>query len=420
MIEQITRNAVAQGEQLERWGREMGLAPQKRREPTELELLLQEWEQASGALQPPEPEGEELPLLEPRGEEPPLPEPKGEKPPLPEPRGEEPPLPEPRREEPPLPEPRGEEPLLPEPRGEAKSIPPPQPRPPPLRYSSASLRPAPRPLLLDTLSVSLDLPSLDLEPRSRQKRSQVSSWFPAPLLPDTETSLRCSQTSLTLPLVTASLPLSDRTSLHWVPAADLCPLLQPPVPRLSFRSPLTNRWGPSSPPEWEEPERPQPEWEEPERPQPEWEEPERPQPEWEEPEGPQPEWEDPERPKPEREELVRPWPEREESVHPRPKREESVRPRPEREESVPSPPAGEDYLLFPPPPAEEDYLLVPPPPEWEDCLWLPPPLWWEDYLSLPPAPAEGEQRELSYPPTPTEDAGGPSQPLYRLLRGAWG
>ncbi|MGH0134823.1 UNVERIFIED_CONTAM: hypothetical protein FKN15_021820 [Acipenser sinensis] len=53
--------------------------------------------------------------------------------------------------------------------------------------------------------------------------------------------------SLTLPLVTASLPLSDRTSLHWVPAADLCPLLQPPVPRLSFQSPLTNRWGPSSP-----------------------------------------------------------------------------------------------------------------------------------------------------------------------------
>ncbi|MGH0161108.1 UNVERIFIED_CONTAM: hypothetical protein FKN15_056369 [Acipenser sinensis] len=217
MIEQITRNAVAQREQLERWEREMGLAPVKKREPTELELLLQEWEQASGAPQPPEPEGEE------------------------------PPLPEPRGEELLLPEPRGEELPLPEPREEVTSVPPPQPRPPPLRSSPASLRPVPHPLLLDTLSVSLDLPSLDLEPRSRQDRAQFSTWSPAPLLPDTKTSLRCSQTSRTLPLVTTSLPLADWTSLHWVPAADLCPLLQPPVPRLSCRSPLTNRWGPSSP-----------------------------------------------------------------------------------------------------------------------------------------------------------------------------
>ncbi|MGH0139026.1 UNVERIFIED_CONTAM: hypothetical protein FKN15_068157 [Acipenser sinensis] len=263
LIERINRNTAAQIEQtarLERWTIEMGLAPPKtqEREPTELEGLLQEWEQASGALQSPEPRGEEPPLPEPRGEEPPLPEPRGEEPPLPEPRGEElplpeprggePPLPEPRGEEPPLPEPRGEEPPLPEPRGEGpKSIHPPQPRPPPLRSSPASLRPVPRPLLLDTLSVGLDLPSLDLEPRSRQKRSQFSTWSPAPLLPDTKMSLRCSQTSLTLPLVTALLPLGDQTSRHWVPAADPCPLLQPPVPRLSFWSPLSNHWGPSSP-----------------------------------------------------------------------------------------------------------------------------------------------------------------------------
>ncbi|MGH0146492.1 UNVERIFIED_CONTAM: hypothetical protein FKN15_020169 [Acipenser sinensis] len=317
MIEQITRNAVAQREQLERWEREMGLAPVKKREPTELELLLQEWEQASGAPQPPEPEGVELPLPEPREVELPLPEPREvelplpeprevelplpeprevelplpeprevelplpeprevelplpeprevelplpeprevELPlpeprevelPLPEPREVELPLPEPREVEPPLPEPRGEELPLPEPREEVTSVPPPQPRPPPLRSSPASLHPVPHPLLLDTLSVSLDLPSLDLEPRSRQDRAQFSTWSPAPLLPDTKTSLRCSQTSRTLPLVTTSLPLADRTSLHWVPAADLCPLLQPPVPRLSCRSPLTNRWGPSSP-----------------------------------------------------------------------------------------------------------------------------------------------------------------------------
>ncbi|MGH0129988.1 UNVERIFIED_CONTAM: hypothetical protein FKN15_025849 [Acipenser sinensis] len=140
MIEQITRNAVAQREQLERWEREMGLAPVKKREPTELELLLQEWEQASGAPQPPEPEGEEPPLPEPREEELLLPEPRGEE------------LPEPRGEELPLPEPRGEELPLPEPREEVTSVPPPQPRPPPLRSSPASLRPVPHPLLLDTLS----------------------------------------------------------------------------------------------------------------------------------------------------------------------------------------------------------------------------------------------------------------------------
>ncbi|MGH0130533.1 UNVERIFIED_CONTAM: hypothetical protein FKN15_026415 [Acipenser sinensis] len=70
LIEQINEKAAAQKEQLERWEREMGLAPQKRqeREPTELELLLQKWEQARVAPQSPEPEEEELPP-EPRGEE---------------------------------------------------------------------------------------------------------------------------------------------------------------------------------------------------------------------------------------------------------------------------------------------------------------------------------------------------------------
>ncbi|MGH0146686.1 UNVERIFIED_CONTAM: hypothetical protein FKN15_026282 [Acipenser sinensis] len=312
LIEMINRNTAAQKEQTKKWRQELGLPDP---EPTELDLLLQKWEQAWVTSHSPKPEGEELPLPEPRGEEPPLPEPRGEELPLPEPRGEELPLPEPRGEELPLPEPRGEELPLPEPRGEelplpeprgeelplpegraataraqrgraaaarargeelplpeprgeepplpeprgeklplpeprgeeAKSIPPPQPRPPPLRSSLAQLRAVPCPSLLDTLSVGLDLPSLDLEPRSRQKRTQFSTWFPAPLLPDTKTSLHCSQTLLTLPLVTASLPLSDRTTLHWVPAADLCLLLQPPVPWLSFQSPLTNRWGPSSP-----------------------------------------------------------------------------------------------------------------------------------------------------------------------------
>ncbi|MGH0178540.1 UNVERIFIED_CONTAM: hypothetical protein FKN15_077366 [Acipenser sinensis] len=157
-------------------------------------------------------------------------------------------LPEPRGEEPPLPEPRGEEPLLPEPRGEeVKSIPPPQPRPPPLPSSLALLHPVPQPLLLDTLQVFLDFPVLDLEPRSLQHWPQLCPWFPAPLSPSTQTSLGCCQTSLLLPLLAASLPLGDRTSLRRFPGEDLCPLRHPPVPRPTLRSALSARWGPVSP-----------------------------------------------------------------------------------------------------------------------------------------------------------------------------
>ncbi|MGH0129622.1 UNVERIFIED_CONTAM: hypothetical protein FKN15_034499 [Acipenser sinensis] len=94
LIERIKRNTAAQIEQtakFERWAIQMGLAPPKtqEREPTELELLLQKWEQACAAAQSPEPEREEPLLPEPRGEELLLPEPRGEELPLPEPRGEE-------------------------------------------------------------------------------------------------------------------------------------------------------------------------------------------------------------------------------------------------------------------------------------------------------------------------------------------
>ncbi|MGH0116851.1 UNVERIFIED_CONTAM: hypothetical protein FKN15_019240 [Acipenser sinensis] len=123
LMEMINRNTAAQNEQTKKWRQELGLPDP---EPTELELLLQKWEQACVAPQSPEPEGEELPLPEPRGEELPLPEPRGEEPPLPEPRREEPPLPEPRGEEPPLSEPRGEEQPLPEPRREESPLPEPR------------------------------------------------------------------------------------------------------------------------------------------------------------------------------------------------------------------------------------------------------------------------------------------------------
>ncbi|MGH0140270.1 UNVERIFIED_CONTAM: hypothetical protein FKN15_040737 [Acipenser sinensis] len=275
LIERVKRNTAVQIEQsarYERWAIDMGLAPPKtqEREPTKLERLIQAWEQASTTpllpeprgeepllpeprgeelplpeprgeeLPLPEPRGEELPLPEPRGEELPLPEPRGEELPLPEPRGEELPLPEPRGEELPLPEPRREEPPLPEPREEVKSIPPPQPRPPPLRSSSAPLRPVPHPLLLDTLLVFLDLPVLDLGPKSLQHWPQLCPWFTASLSPNTQTSLGCCQTSLLLPLFAASL-------LRRFPGEDLCPLRHPPVPRPTLRSALSARWGPMSP-----------------------------------------------------------------------------------------------------------------------------------------------------------------------------
>ncbi|MGH0162611.1 UNVERIFIED_CONTAM: hypothetical protein FKN15_061042 [Acipenser sinensis] len=242
LIARINRDTAAQIERtakLVRWTREMGWAPPK----------IQEWEQANADPQSPEPEREELlpPLPEPRGEELLLPEPTEVELPLPEPREEELPLPEPRGEELPLPEPRGEQPPLPEPSEEVKSIPPPQPRPPPLRSSSSPLRPVPHPLLQDTLPVFPDLPVLDLEPRSVQHGPQLCPWFPAPLSPNTQTSLGCCQTSLLLPLFAASLPLGDRTSLRWSPGEDLCPLLHPPVPRSTLRSPLLDRGVPLSP-----------------------------------------------------------------------------------------------------------------------------------------------------------------------------
>ncbi|MGH0125346.1 UNVERIFIED_CONTAM: hypothetical protein FKN15_023487 [Acipenser sinensis] len=86
LMEMINRNTAAQIEQTKKWRQELGLPDP---EPTELELLLQKWEQACVAPLSPEPEGEELLLPEPRGEEPPLLEPRGEELPLPEPRGEE-------------------------------------------------------------------------------------------------------------------------------------------------------------------------------------------------------------------------------------------------------------------------------------------------------------------------------------------
>ncbi|MGH0118349.1 UNVERIFIED_CONTAM: hypothetical protein FKN15_047754 [Acipenser sinensis] len=155
LIVRINRNTAAQLDQTERWEREMGLAPleAREREPTELELLLQKWEQAR-----------EVPLSA-------VPAREAPRSPAPEdvvlcpeqeesfPESEEGQLWE--REVPPPATDKGKE---------VRSPPPPQPRPPPLRSGPALLQVIPCPLLLDTLPVCLDLPALDLELRSVHHR----------------------------------------------------------------------------------------------------------------------------------------------------------------------------------------------------------------------------------------------------------
>ncbi|MGH0172713.1 UNVERIFIED_CONTAM: hypothetical protein FKN15_000869 [Acipenser sinensis] len=215
LIEIINRNTAAQKEQTKKmeeqtkkWRQELGLPDP---EPTELELLLQKWEQAEEARLSAAParEAPELPAPEKlQGEQ--------------------------------------EEETVSEPE-EVSTTPPPQLQATTPEEDPALVSAVPCPLLLDTLPVFLDLPALGLEPRSLNHRPQLCPWFPTPLSPSTQTSLGCCQTSLVLPLFAAKLPLGDRTSLRRSPGEDLCPLLQPLVPRPSLRSPLSSRWGPVSP-----------------------------------------------------------------------------------------------------------------------------------------------------------------------------
>ncbi|MGH0186510.1 UNVERIFIED_CONTAM: hypothetical protein FKN15_021780 [Acipenser sinensis] len=200
LIARINKNTAEQEannrrlwEEIERQREDLGWPPLeiKEREPTELELLLQKWEQAEEVV--------------------------------------------PAREAPESPAP---EELL---QGEQEEETIPEPEDP------ALVSAVPCPLLLDTLPVFLDLPTLGLEPRSLHHRPQLCPWFPTPLSLSTQTSLGCCKTSLVLPLFAAKLPLGDRTSLRRSPGEDLCPLLQPPVPRPSLRSALLSRWGPMSP-----------------------------------------------------------------------------------------------------------------------------------------------------------------------------
>ncbi|MGH0159768.1 UNVERIFIED_CONTAM: hypothetical protein FKN15_055194 [Acipenser sinensis] len=226
LIEQISRNTAAQQEQSRKWRQEMGLPDP---EPTELDLLLQKWEQARGSLQTPEPRREEPPLPEPRGEEPPLPEPRGEGLPLPEPRGEEPPLPETPVEV------KGED------------------VPPPLQASPALPREVPCPSSVVTGPECPDLPPLDLAPRSQYSQAQLLAWSLAPLPLESQTLLRKRQTSLAFPLLiallhlpSAALHLEFQRSLRRSTGARLCLSVLAPGHRPALWSPWTSRLGPSS------------------------------------------------------------------------------------------------------------------------------------------------------------------------------
>ncbi|MGH0135541.1 UNVERIFIED_CONTAM: hypothetical protein FKN15_019924 [Acipenser sinensis] len=188
LIARINLNTAAQLEKNKRWRLELGLPEQ---EPNELELLLQKWEQARDApLSPaqatqlsPEPEGVELLSREPEGVELPSREPEGG---------------QPREQEVPPPAiDKGKE---------VESPPPPPQQQPPLQSSPVLPGTVPCPWLLDTLPVCLDLPTLDLEPRSLHHRPQLYTWFPTLLYLNTQTSMGCCQTLLVLPLFAASLP----------------------------------------------------------------------------------------------------------------------------------------------------------------------------------------------------------------------
>ncbi|MGH0129214.1 UNVERIFIED_CONTAM: hypothetical protein FKN15_069720 [Acipenser sinensis] len=208
LIKQINRNTAAQKEQNRRWRQERGLPDP---EPTELELLLQKWEQAREALLSAAPEGKALLSQE------------------------------------------EEEPLqsLEAPaavKGEEVS------QPPTLQASPALPREVPRRDIIDTQPECPDLPTLDLAPRSQHCQAQLLAWFLAPLPLETQTfpcrrktSLRKRQMSLAFPLLVAAFLLVSQTSLRQSTAALLCLPVLAPGHRSALESPWTNRLSSSSP-----------------------------------------------------------------------------------------------------------------------------------------------------------------------------
>ncbi|MGH0157963.1 UNVERIFIED_CONTAM: hypothetical protein FKN15_053551 [Acipenser sinensis] len=124
---------------------------------------------------------------------------------------------------------------------------PPQPRPPPQQSSPAQVGTVPCPVLVDTLPECLDLPVLDLVPRSGHHQAQLLTWSLAPLPLKPQTSRRGRVTSLAFPLPPAVFPLESQRSLRRSRGSHLCLSLHRPGYRPTRRSPLASRLGPSSP-----------------------------------------------------------------------------------------------------------------------------------------------------------------------------
>ncbi|MGH0161203.1 UNVERIFIED_CONTAM: hypothetical protein FKN15_058942, partial [Acipenser sinensis] len=130
---------------------------------------------------------------------------------------------------------------------ELKCPAPPQPRPPPQQSSPALVGTVPCPVLVDTLPECMDLPVLDLVPRSGHHQAQLLTWSLAPLPLKPQTSRRGRVTSLAFPLPPAVFPLESQRLLHRSRSSHLCLSLHRPGYRPTRRSPLASRLGPSSP-----------------------------------------------------------------------------------------------------------------------------------------------------------------------------
>ncbi|MGH0155220.1 UNVERIFIED_CONTAM: hypothetical protein FKN15_048462 [Acipenser sinensis] len=129
---------------------------------------------------------------------------------------------------------------------ELKCPAPPQPRPPPQQSSPALMGMVPCPVLVDTLLECLDLPVLDLVPRSGHRQAQLLTWSLAPLPLKPQMSRRGRVTSLAFPLPPAVFPLESQRSLRRSRGSHLCLSLHRPGYRPRRRSPLASRLGPSS------------------------------------------------------------------------------------------------------------------------------------------------------------------------------
>ncbi|MGH0121772.1 UNVERIFIED_CONTAM: hypothetical protein FKN15_075520 [Acipenser sinensis] len=139
---------------------------------------------------------------------------------------------------------------------ELKCPAPPQPRPP-QQSSPALVGTVPCPVLVDTLPECMDLPVLDLVPRSGHHQAQLLTWSLAPLPLKPQTSRRGRVTSLACPLPPAVFPLESRRSLRRSRGSHLCLSLYRPGYRPTRRSPLASRLGPSSPDRGPYPEAPE-------------------------------------------------------------------------------------------------------------------------------------------------------------------